>query len=169
MPAPLGCLHLFCGKIASGKSTLAARLSAAERHVLVSEDRWLDALYGEQMKTLSDYRRFSACLRGAMGPHVIALLRTGLSVVLDFPANTVEQRQWMRDIVEQSGAAHQLHLLDVPDTVCLERLRTRNARGDHPFAVTEDQFRRVSQFYVAPTAREGFAIIRHDNGSGPGA
>lgn len=37
-------LHMLCGKIASGKSTLAARLSATPGTVLVSEDAWRTAL-----------------------------------------------------------------------------------------------------------------------------
>lgn len=154
-------LHLLCGKIASGKSTLAIRLARDPRAVLVSEDEWLDALYGPDMADLADYVRCSARLRAAMGPHVGALLRAGLSVVLDFPANTVEARGWMRGIVDRTGAAHRLHLLDVDDATCLARLRDRNAQGDHPFAATEAQFHRVSARFVPPGPDEGFDVVRH--------
>jgi hypothetical protein len=85
-------LHLLCGKIASGKSTLAGQLAEELGTVLISEDRWLDGLYGDQMETLRDYVRFAGKLRAMMGPHVAGLLRAGISVVLDFPANTVETR-----------------------------------------------------------------------------
>jgi len=43
-------LHMVCGKIASGKSTLSAELACAPNTILVSEDAWLDALYGEQIQ-----------------------------------------------------------------------------------------------------------------------
>ena len=43
-PAPI--LHLVCGKPAAGKSTLTARLGAADDTRVISEDSWLAALYG---------------------------------------------------------------------------------------------------------------------------
>ena len=44
-------LHMFCGKIAAGKSTLAARLAKAPRTKHVSEDAWLHDLNADQMST----------------------------------------------------------------------------------------------------------------------
>lgn len=154
-------LHLVCGKAASGKSTLTAKLARNARTVVIAEDEWLAALYGDQMETLSDYVRCAAKLRGVMQPHVVTLLGAGLSVVLDFPANTVETRKWMRRIIEAANASHQLHYLDVPDDVCKARLQARNARGDHPFSVTDAQFDRLSKHFVAPSEDEGFEIVRH--------
>jgi hypothetical protein len=45
-------------------------------------------------------------------------LREGLSVVLDFPANTVKWRSWMRSLIDQAHVAHELHFLDVSDAIC---------------------------------------------------
>ena len=159
-------LHILSGKIASGKSTLAARLAAQPGTILIGEDAWLAALFAEELQTLDDYVRCSARLRRIMGPHVAAILRAGVSVVLDFPANTRGQRRWFRTIVETAGVAHHLHVLDVPDAVCLARLRARNAGGDHPFTVTDDLFREITSHYTEPAADEGFTIIRHGDGGG---
>ena len=38
-------LHLVCGKIAAGKSTLTAELAAQPRTVLISEDFWTARLF----------------------------------------------------------------------------------------------------------------------------
>ncbi|QHQ37046.1 AAA family ATPase [Algicella marina] len=151
-------LHMLCGKPASGKSTLAGRLADAPRTVCIAEDAWLATLFGDEMSTLSDYVRCSAKLREIMAPHVATLLGQGLSVVLDFPANTIETREWMRGILDRTHAAHVLHVLDLPDESCLERLRARNAAGEHPFAATEAQFRRLSAHYRPPSADEGFNV-----------
>ncbi|WP_050929316.1 AAA family ATPase [Aestuariivita boseongensis] len=161
MPSPNPMLHMVCGKIGAGKSTLCARLAKAEGTVRLSEDDWLAPLFGDQMRTGADYVHFAAKLRDAMTPHIQALLREGLSVVLDFPANTVEQREWMRDLLEATGADHQMHVLDVPDEICLARLRERNARGDHPFAPSEDMFHRFARNFAPPTEAEGFTVIVH--------
>jgi len=154
-------LHILCGKIASGKSTLAARLGATSDTVLISEDAWLDSLFGDALQTLEDYIRCSAKLRKAMGPHVASLLRARVSVVLDFPANTRGQRRWFKEIAEDTGVAHSLHFIDMPDEVCLARLRARNIAGDHPFTVTDALFHEVTSYFTVPSADEGFAIIRY--------
>ncbi len=96
-----------------------------------------------------------------MADHVAGLLRAGVSVVLDFPANTVASRRWMRSIFEAAGAAHRLHFLDVPDEVCRQRLRARNASGTHPFETTDEQFELISSHFAAPSPEEGFDVERH--------
>ncbi|WP_421983437.1 AAA family ATPase [Roseibium sp.] len=154
-------LHLICGKIAAGKSTLARRLAAAPDTILIREDFWLSELYGDQMQSLADYVKFSEKLRATLEPHIVDLLRAGLSVVLDFPANTIEYRQWMRRVFETAGSGHLLHLIDVSDDVCKARLRERNASGEHEFQVSDDQFDRVSRHFQPPTEAEGFTIRVH--------
>jgi predicted kinase len=96
-----------------------------------------------------------------MGPHVIDILRQGLSVVLDFPANTVRNRNWMRSLIAEANAAHELHVLDVPDGICKQRLRERNASGEHPFQVTETEYDQFTGYYVPPEPGEGFNVIVH--------
>ncbi|MFW2541634.1 AAA family ATPase [Primorskyibacter sp. 2E107] len=158
-------LHMLCGKICAGKSTLARALAQRSGTVVIAEDDWLSRLYGDQMRTIDDYVRCSAALQGVMGPHVAALLGAGGTVVLDFPANTKGQRRWMRRIVEQTGVGHALHVLDLPDEVLLARLRERNASGTHPFAVSDAEFRAISAHFQPPDAEEGFAIVRHGGGA----
>lgn len=159
-------LHLICGKIASGKSTLTAKLSKNSGTVAIAEDDWLASLFSDEIASISDYVRCAAKLRNIMGPHVVALLRADVSVVLDFPANTVVDRMWMRGLIQAADAAHELHYLDVPDEICLARLRERNAAGDHAFAATDEQFHQISRHFVAPVPEEGFDIIPHRHGDG---
>ena len=154
-------LYLLCGKIAAGKSTLARRLAARPATLLVSEDHWTSSLFSGELKTIEDYGRCSARLRAAMAPHLVDILRQGLSVVLDFPANTVSNRNWMRSLITQAKVAHELHLLDVPDTICKQRLRERNADGIHPFQVTEADYDLFTSYFVPPGPSEGFNVVIH--------
>lgn len=158
---PRPTLYLICGKIAAGKSTLAGRLSDRPLTVLIGEDRWNSTLFPDEIRTLEDYAKYSNRVRRAMGPHVVALLRAGVSVVLDFQANTRAVRQWMRTLVEESGAAHELHLLDLPDEVCRQRLHARNAAGEHPYRVSDAEFDQFTRHFVPPGADEGFTVIVH--------
>src|SRR5215469_12249431 len=153
-------LYLLCGKIAAGKSTLARRLAARPETLLISEDHWTSNLFGDDLKTIDDYGRYSARLRAAMGPHVVDILRQRLSIVLDFPANTVRVRSWMRSLIDQSGAAHELHLLDVPDVICKQRLGERTG-GKPPFQVSDEEYDLFTSYFVPPDASEGFNVIVH--------
>lgn len=154
-------LHLLCGKIAAGKSTLAQSLGDAPQTLLISEDRWLAALFGDQMADIADYLRCSARLRAVMADHVAALLRQGLSVVLDFPANTPATRAWMKELIDRTGADHCLHWLDVSDAVCKARLHRRNGAGEHDFSVTDAQFDAITRHFCPPEPDEGFMVVRY--------
>lgn len=152
-------LHMLCGKIASGKSTLAHRLAEAPSTVLLSEDQLLATLYPGEIATLDDYVRSAGRLRAAIGPVIVALLRQGVSVVLDFQANTPPARRWMRSLFEEARAGHYLHYLTVPDDVCRTRLRERNAGGEHEYQVSDEMFDIFTARFIPPIADEGFNIV----------
>jgi predicted kinase len=154
-------LHLVCGKVAAGKSTLTAKLSSVPGTVLISEDHWLATLYRNEMHSMADYVRVAPRLREAMGPHVVSLLRLGVSVVLDFPANTIANRAWMRGLFERGEADHRLHFLDVPDDVCRARMHARNRAGGHDFAPTDETFAVITRYFVPPDDAEGFNVVRY--------
>ncbi|MGV6820884.1 MAG: AAA family ATPase [Parvularcula sp.] len=152
-------LFLVCGKIAAGKTTLAARLAAQHGACLLSEDHWLASLFSDELETLSDYRRCSLKLREAIGPHVVELLRNGLSVVMDFPANTPEQRSWLHGLSERANVPHQLHSIEATDDLCKSRLKARNETGDHQFQVSEAQFDQFTTYFVPPDPNENLNVI----------
>jgi predicted kinase len=154
-------LYLLCGKIASGKSSLARRLAARPQTLLIEMDVWMSALFPTENRTIEDFTKLAARLRMAMGPHVVGILRNDVSVVLDFPANTVSWRDWMRSLVVEAEVAHELHVLDLPDAICKERLRRRNEGGEHTYQVDEATYDRFMAYFAPPTPDEGFNVIPH--------
>ncbi|CAG9243503.1 Cell division protein ZipA [Paraburkholderia unamae] len=159
-------LHMVCGKIASGKSTLAATLANAGRTVRISEDVWLSRLYPGQILTIEDYVRRAKCLKDVLADHTSSLLRAGVSVVLDFPFNTVAARAWGCAVAQSAGCAHRLHFLDVSDTLCKERLRVRNALAEHPFRASEAEFEQITRYFVRPDSTENLNVVIY-NEAGP--
>lgn len=151
-------LHMVCGKIAAGKSTLTGKLAQAPHTILISEDQLLSHLYPGEIRSLADYVECVQKLRRALQGLIEAMLRAGSSVVLDFPANTVASRSWMKSIFTNAGAAHCLHYLELSDAECKRRLRRRNEEGAHQFQVSEAEFDQFSQFFVPPTEAEGFNV-----------
>jgi len=157
----LGTLHLITGKIAAGKSTLSATLATETGGLVLAEDQWLTTLYPAQITSLDDYRRESERLRAAIAPLIVDLLRRGLTIILDFPANTVASRTWMRGLADDAGITATLHFLDTPDDLCRQRLHARNAAGTHAYQASDAEFDQFTAHFVAPHADEGFAIVRY--------
>jgi predicted kinase len=155
-------LHLLCGKIAAGKSTLAASLAAAPDTIQLSEDQVLAGLYPGEITTLADYARCTRRLRETIAPHIEALLRGGVSVVLDFQSNTLATRTWARTVFEAAGADHRLHYLRMDDETCKERLHARNASGAHEYVVSDAEFDQFNSYFVEPGEAEGFNLVFHD-------
>jgi predicted kinase len=141
---------------------------AAPGTIVIVQDHWLARLWPGELHSVADYGRVMVRLRAAMGPHFVELLRCGLSVVLDWPANTAASRRWMRGIFEAAGAQHRLHVLDAPDELCLTRLRDRNASGRHEYIVSEAEFAEFTRYFEAPSPEEGFNVVVYPTGDGAG-
>jgi len=154
-------LFLLCGKIASGKTTFSAKIAKQKQCILISEDDWLAKLYPEEITSIPNYVKYSARLRYVVSQHVISLLKTDISVILDFPANTIENRSWLRDILNKSEALHELHYFDVDDEVCKARLAKRNSLKTHNFSPSADQFDIITSYFVPPMDKENFNVIIH--------
>ena len=159
MPSPT--LHLMCGKIASGKSTLAKALAVEQGAIVLSEDQWLSRLYPGEINSIADYLRCAQRIRGVLGPLVVSMLASGVSVVLDFPANTVADREWLRRLAQDAHVPHCLHYLEVDDHTCRARLHARNALAEHEFAVTDAEFDLITRYFCVPDAQEGLVIVVH--------
>lgn len=158
-------LHLMCGKIASGKSTLANALKTEQAAILLTEDHWLSRLYPDQIHSVADYVKLSKRLRDVVGPLVIDMLKARINVVLDFPANTPADRKWLCTLADTAQASHSLHFLDVDDDTCRARLHLRNERGEHDFAATDADFDLITSYFVAPDKQEGLNIVIHQDRS----
>lgn len=157
-----GTLAVFCGKMASGKSTLARQIAQERAWILMSEDVLLASLYPGEITDVPGYVRYSSRLKSAMRPLLLDLLRKGTSVVLDFPANTRQQRQWIRELAMDADAPHEFHFLDCSDAICKARLQTRAvAEPERQATDTEAMFDAITRYFEPPSTDEGFDIIRH--------
>lgn len=119
-------LHFTCGKMVAGKSTLAQKLAHATPALMWAQEQFLEALFPGEIMSIADYVRCSSRLRDAIGPRVQELLLRDVSMVLDFPANTRNQRKWFRQLIERTGVRHELHYIEAPDEVCKRQLRQRS-------------------------------------------
>lgn len=157
-----GKLTFFCGKMGAGKSTLAARMAQENNAVLLSEDEWLESLYPGAIQTLQDYVEYSARLKPQLKKLVQNILSAGTNVVMDFPGNTVSQRNWLKSLFTDIDAPHELIYIDLPDEVCLARIGQRRLQQPERSATdTREMFDQVTRYFEAPAQEEGFTVIRH--------
>ncbi len=162
-----GKLLFMCGKMAAGKTTLSRALAESERGLLLAQDELLESLYPGEFVDFRAFLKYSARLRTALAPHVVSMLSLGMTVVLDFPANTRTSRAWYREIFERAGAAHELHYILASDDLCRRRLRQRSRDlGLAPGAkwTTDADFDEVTSYFEPPASDELFNVIRHERG-----
>ena len=156
-----GTLTFFCGKMGAGKSTKASEIAQRGNAVLLSEDEWLASLYPNKISSVHDYVEYSNRLKPPIKKLVQAMLSAGTNVVMDFPANTLSQRDWFRCIFAEINAAHNLIYIDVPNEVCLKQIeKRRHAQPERAATDTAEMFEHMTRYFVAPTSEEGFNICK---------
>ncbi len=152
-----GVLTFFCGKMGAGKTTKSREIAQTRNAVLLSEDEWLEAIYPKKIASLEDYIKYSAQLKPPMKKLVQSILAAGTDVVMDFPANTIPQREWFKSIFSEIQASHNLIYIDLPNDVCIEQVAKRRAEQPERMATdTVEMFEKVTKHFVAPTSDEGF-------------
>lgn len=155
-------LHFMCGKMAAGKSTLSKKLAVEYDAILLSEDELLKTLYPKEIQTLQDYVKYSSRLKQTLQTHIITLLEKGNHVVLDFPANTQEQRNYFKELFKKTNSKHCLHYVKRSNAICKEQLKKRNENlpKDAPL-IDEATFDAITQYFQEPKKSEGFNIKLH--------
>lgn len=158
-------LIFLCGKMAAGKTTLSRDLAEREDAILLAQDDFLNHLYPGEITDIPGYIKCSSRLNQALTAHICALLSKGISVVLDFPANTKNQRAWFRGLIDSANVRHELHLIDASDTLCKRQLKQRTSHlpPGTPWT-TEAEFEAVTAYFQPPSDDEEFNVIRHARG-----
>jgi len=156
-------LYFMCGKMAAGKSTYAKQLARDRNALLLVQDEFLAALFPGEIHDVPSFMTYSGRLKDALSHHICDLLSRGISVVLDFPANTRNQRLWFRDLCERAHVEHELHHIDASNDLCKRQLRQRSAALPPGSAWTTDaEFEMITTYFQAPADDEHFNVVRHE-------
>ncbi len=152
-------LYFMCGKMAAGKSTFSKLLAKEKNAILLSEDEILKKLYPYEIQTIKDYVNYSSRIKTMLKDHLIELLKKGNSVVLDFPANTITQREWFKEIIKESKIDHEMYYIKRSDEICKEQLKKRNKNlpKDTPL-IDEETFDTITKYFQEPSEDENFNI-----------
>jgi len=151
-----GELIFFCGKMGAGKSTLAKQKAEEKDAVLISEDDLLAKLYAGKVKSVRDYKHYSDILKPVVCDMSQQILSKGVSVVLDFPANTENQRQWLRSLSDKLTAEHICYFVERPDEICIKQLLQRG----NPNTDTVEIFHAMTKYFTEPSDDEHINVVR---------
>jgi adenylate kinase family enzyme len=151
-----GTLIFFCGKMGAGKSTLARKIAEEKGAVLISEDDLLSKLYADKISAVKDYKYYSDKLKPVVSDTTQQILTKSINVVLDFPANTEIQRQWLCSISDTVNSMHTCYFVDRSDEVCIKQLLKRgNSKTD-----TVEMFQAITKYFVEPTESENVNVVK---------
>ena len=154
-----GTLIFFCGKMGSGKSTKSQEIAKEMQAVLLSEDEWLSLIYPDEIINFDSYLKYSSRIKPLLKSHVQNILNTGVSVVMDFPANTKNQRQWFKEIYSEHDIPHKLVYLKASDQLCLKQIKQRRITNpERENFDTEEVFHQVNSYFQPPSVNEVFNI-----------
>lgn len=155
-----GTVTFFCGKMGAGKTTKSKLLAREKNAVLISEDEWLSAHYPDQIHSFDDYLAHSARIKPFLKLHVQSILNTGTHVVMDFPANTINQRAWFKQLCQEVECNHELIYLDLSNEQCLLQIaQRRNEQPERAEFDNEAVFYHVTNFFEPPSDQEGLQIV----------
>jgi len=154
-----GVLTFICGKMGAGKSTKSNDIAQENNAVLLSEDEWLESLFPNKITSLATYIEYSNQLKPQIKKLAQSILCTGTDVVLDFPANTVSQREWFRDIFSEIEAPHNLVYIELDNEDCLRQIEKRRIQQPERAATdTQEMFEQVTKYFVEPQSDEKFNL-----------
>ncbi|CAM3976413.1 hypothetical protein VA7868_00519 [Vibrio aerogenes CECT 7868] len=106
-----GSLTFFYGKTGTGNCAFLKKIASEKAAVLLSEHEWLSTLYPGLVISHDDYLAYSSRLKPRIKSYTQHILSIGTNVVMDFPAQTRQQRRWFLDLVTEIKAKHELILI----------------------------------------------------------
>ena len=154
-------VHLMCGLVCAGKTTVARRLASEVPAVRFTLDEWMLRLYGGRHDAPEYVARLEVC-KALMWETALQVLGAGHDVLLDWNQWNRERRAEWRDRAHAATFPVALHFVDVPIETAVQRASDRAARGtQHVHQFGEEGVRHFATIFEPPTAAEGFRTVTH--------
>lgn len=166
-------VHMICGPLGAGKTTLARRLAEEHRALRFSLDEWVMQLFGSEAPNPMIFEWWAERCRRcseriwSICQHVLV---EGLDVILDLGFPKAAHREEYRCRAIQIGATVHLHVVTAEASLRWQRVLTRNRGDSNTFAlaVTEDMFVGSEVWWEPPSDAELTGPVTfHDPGRWP--
>ena len=154
-------VHLMCGLVGGGKTTLARQLAEELPALRFSRDEWMIRLYGLSYDDPRYVEHLDPCTE-LMWDVAVEALRLGVNVILDWNHWSQQRRADALDRSRKAGFDAVVHFLDVPIDTAIRRARHRlSTRPADAHRIDEAAARHFATIFEQPTDDEGLQIIRH--------
>lgn len=148
-----GTLLLLCGLPGVGKTTLSKKLGTERQAIRLCPDDWIPTLV-ENQNNITERDRLRDPVEQLLWKMAQSLLTLGVTVILENGFWAKEERDRYRDIGKNLGAKVELHFLDTPFDILLQRVRRRNS-DPNTFQVMEEKMQEGYKVFQPPTLEEG--------------
>ena len=152
---------VLCGKIASGKTTMAKKIMEQEKAVILSIDDVMLKLYDGCLKEA--HNQTASRIVDYFLTLIPDLLRQDISCILDYGFWTKEERKQLIRKLKEKELAYELIYLQVDDEVRKHRLFERNQlnaqKEGRQYIIEGELLERLDQRFEEPTAEEEFQVI----------
>lgn len=152
-------LIIICGPTGAGKTTYSLSLSKEIGAVKFSIDPWMQTLFSDDMTSL-DYswmiERVNRCYEQIWEVSKQILALDG-NVVLDLGFTTKEQRTLFSERAKELNINSEIHYLNVPKDVRVQRIKKRNLEKDpnvYAFEVTDTMINFMEPRFEIPDQEE---------------
>lgn len=115
---------LICGKLCSGKSTLAEKLKVQESAVVLSCDELVLQVIGEYLG--DRHEEITACAQAYLRQKASEIVRSGCNVILEWGFWTRKSRQEIMAFFRNAGVAFEWIVIRIPDKQWHEQIEKRN-------------------------------------------
>lgn len=159
--APRPAVHLLCGIVGAGKTTLARTLAEDLPALRLSRDEWMIRLYGLPHDDPRYVERLDSCT-DLMWDTAVNALDLGVNVILDWNHWNRTRRADARDRASAAGYDAVVHFLDVPVETVVQRATERLAAAPaDAHRIDEATVRHFATIFEQPTDDEDVTIVRH--------
>lgn len=117
---------VLCGKVGSGKTTYAKKLSEALNAVVLSVDEWMLTVYGRDIPC-SEHKMRVELVEKALYREGHKILKRGVPIIFDFGYWTKEERNLVKK--EFDTYEVEIHYIETEESLLYERVIKRNAEG----------------------------------------
>jgi predicted kinase len=145
----------MCGPAGAGKSTVARRLER-EGMVRLSFD---EAAWDMGLRTMPLAGETRRVIEAALQNRMVALIKAGEDVVLDFSFWSLRMREDYRKLLRPLGVEPEIIYLATPRSVALARIRARSADHADDFCLSEEMAAEYFDHFEIPTVEEGLLTV----------
>ena len=149
-------IHLICGRICSGKSTLAEALSRESGAVLLSCDELMTTLFPEPLG--ENYDAAAARAKAYLHNQAARLARSGMDVILDWGFWRRDERESVRSFYAGWGIETRWHCVEPAGEDWQRNIRARSeavrAGATDVYELDEGLLDKMNRLYEAPAPEE---------------